>query len=121
MSAIFILARMTFVQAIRRKIVLTGLVLGALTLPLVVLVADPSALLILVIVQGLILGLVPTTIFSAAVEVVGDERLGGLAMGVIMVGQNAGMLIGPIIFGALAESAPNHSAVWAVSRPRLTQ
>ena len=28
MSAIFILARMTFVQATRRRIVLTGLVLG---------------------------------------------------------------------------------------------
>ena len=28
MSAIFILARMTFVQAIRRRIVLTGLLLG---------------------------------------------------------------------------------------------
>ena len=52
-----------------------------------------GALIVLVIAQGLIGGLIPTNIFSAAVEVVGDERLGGLAMGVIMVGQNAGMLV----------------------------
>ncbi len=55
------------------------------------------------VVTGLALGLIPTNIFSAAVEAAGDERLGGLAMAVIMVGQNAGMLIGPVIFGALAE------------------
>lgn len=67
--------------------------------------AHPSALLVLFIVQGLAFGLVPTNIFSAGVEVVGDERLGGLAMAVIMVGQNAGFFLGPVIFGALVESA----------------
>jgi len=64
------------------------------------------ALLIVVLVAiGLVLGVIPTTIFSAAVEATGDVRLGGMAMAVIMVGQNAGMLLGPMIVGALAESS----------------
>jgi MFS family permease len=89
----------------RKRPYLAGLVLLAVAMPLVVVTAHPSALVILFIVQGLAFGLVPTNIFSAGVEVVGDERLGGLAMAVIMVGQNAGFLLGPIIFGALVESA----------------
>ena len=64
-----------------------------------------SSFYVQVNVQGLISGLVPTNIFSAGVEVVGDERLGGLAMAVIQVGQNAGTLVGPLVFGALIESA----------------
>ena len=88
----------------RKRPFVLGLVLMALFMPLVA-VMGTNALVVLIIVQGLVGGLVPTNIFSAGVEVVGDERLGGLAMGVIMVGQNAGMLVGPVIFGALAESA----------------
>ena len=42
---------------------------------------------------------------AAAVEATGDERQGGMAMAVIMVGQNAGLLLGPIVFGTLAQSA----------------
>jgi MFS family permease len=87
----------------RKRPYLLGMVLVAVTMPLIAFIG-PSALFILVIFQGLFGGLVPTNIFSASVEVVGDERLGGMAMGVIMVGQNAGMLLGPMILGALAES-----------------
>ena len=59
----------------------------------------------IVVLLGIFTGLVPTNIFSSAVESVGDERQGGLAMAIIMVGQNAGALLGPAIFGALIESA----------------
>ena len=88
----------------RKRPYMVGLALMAIMMPLIA-VMGSGALIVLVIVQGLVGGLVPTNIFSAGVEAVGDERLGGLAMGVIMVGQNAGMLVGPVIFGALAESA----------------
>ena len=56
--------------------------------------------------------MVPTNIFAAAVEAAGDERQGGLAMAVIMVGQNAGMLLGPVVFGALADG-PGWPAAFA--------
>ena len=87
----------------RKRPFLVGFILSIVLLPLVGAV-NITGLIVLVIVQGLVLGLIPTNIFAAAVEAAGDERQGGAAMAVIMVGQNAGMLIGPIIVGALAES-----------------
>jgi MFS family permease len=89
---------------------LIGMGLTALSFPLVSLFHG-NALIALIILQGLVSGIVPPNIFSAAVEVVGDERLGGLAMGVVMVGQNVGMLVGPLIFGMLVES----SAGWPLA------
>jgi MFS family permease len=58
----------------------------------------------LVITIGLVGGFIPTGVFSAGAEVVGDERLAGMAMAVIMVGQNAGMLLAPFAFGWLVET-----------------
>ncbi len=96
----------------RKKPYLVGLALAAVLLPLTGAVRG-GALLSLVTISGLVLGLVPTNIFAAAVEATGDERQGGMAMAVVMVGQNAGMLIGPIIFGALVDSAVGWPAAFA--------
>ena len=69
-----------------------------------------------VIAFGLILGFAPTGVFAAAAEVVGDERLGGLAMAIIQVGQNAGMLLGPVIFGWMVESMGGwQAAFWTLA------
>ncbi len=88
----------------RKKPYLFGLAASIVLLPLVGF-ATGTALVLVLIASGVALGLVPTAIFSGAVESAGDERHGGLAMAIIMVGQNAGMLLGPIIFGTLAQSA----------------
>jgi MFS family permease len=96
----------------RKKPYLVGLALAAALLPLSG-ALTVGALIVCVIASGLALGLVPTNIFAAAVEAARDERQSGMAMAVIMVGQNAGMLIGPIIFGALIESAAGWPAAFA--------
>ncbi len=96
----------------RKKPYLVGLALAAVLLPLTG-AASGNALLALVTISGLVLGLVPTNIFAAAVEAAGDERQGGMAMAVVMVGQNAGMLLGPMIFGALVDSAAGWPAAFA--------
>ena len=62
-----------------------------------------AGVIVLMVLQGLVFGAIVTNILAAAVEAVGDERQGGAAMAVLMVGQNAGMLLGPLIFGALVE------------------
>ena len=56
------------------------------------------------ILQGLIAGAVPTATFAAAPEVMKKPELAGLGMAVVMLGQNLGMFIGPILFGKLVES-----------------
>ena len=71
---------------------------------------------LLVILLGFIGGFVPTGVFSGAVEMVGDERLSGMAMAVIQIGQNAGMLLGPLVFGWVIESGGGwQTAFWVLA------
>ena len=88
----------------RKKPYLLGFAAAIILLPLTGALAG-AALILLMIVNGLVMGLIPTTIFAGAVEAAGDERQGGAAMAVVMVGQNGGMLVGPVIVGALAQGA----------------
>jgi nitrate/nitrite transporter NarK len=88
----------------RKRPYLVALALSVILLPLTG-ALSVGWLIVLVVVNGLVVGVIPTTVFAAAVEGAGDERLGGVAMAVIMVGQNGGMLLGPLVFGALAEAS----------------
>ena len=61
-------------------------------------------------------GFVPTGVFSAGVEVVGDERVAGMAMAVIQIGQNSGMLLGPLVFGWAVQSGGGwQTAFWILA------
>ena len=53
--------------------------------------------------MGLTGGFTPAGVFSATSEVVKDHRLRGMAMGVIQIGQNVGMLLGPVVFGSIIQ------------------
>jgi MFS family permease len=53
---------------------------------------------------GILAGFIPTATFSAVPEVMGKAQLAGIGMGVIMLGQNFGQLLGPVIFGKLVET-----------------
>jgi len=59
---------------------------------------------------GLIGGPIPTATFAAAPEVMERPQLVGISMAVVALGQNLGMLIGPVMFGKLVEAAS-----WAVA------
>ncbi len=76
--------------------------------------AGEGLFLALTIAIGLLGGFVPTGVFSGAVEIAGDERLAGMAVAVIQVGQNSGMLLGPFVFGRLVESSGWQAAFWAL-------
>jgi MFS family permease len=77
--------------------------------------ASENLFLAMAVAIGFLGGFVPTGVFSSAVEIVGDERLAGMAMAVIQVGQNAGMLLGPLVFGWLVESLGWQVAFWALA------
>ena len=63
-----------------------------------------TALVGYMLVQGLLIGGVPTATFAAAPEVMQDPRMAGIAMAVLMLGQNIGMVIGPLLFGSLVSA-----------------
>jgi nitrate/nitrite transporter NarK len=53
---------------------------------------------------GLIAGAVPTATFAATPEVMGNPRMAGIGLAVVSLGQNLGMVIGPVLFGLFVES-----------------
>jgi MFS family permease len=55
------------------------------------------------VVQGLVAGAIPTATFAAAAEVMGKPQWAGLGLAVVLVGQNAGQLIGPVLFGEIVK------------------
>lgn len=58
---------------------------------------------LLMLLSGVIGGAVPTAIFSATPEIMRKPEWAGLGMGVLSLGQNLGTIVGPILFGNLAE------------------
>lgn len=58
----------------------------------------------LMIVLGAVSGAIPTATFAAVPEVMGKPQLAGIGMAIVMMCQNLGMFVGPILFGNLVES-----------------
>ena len=94
----------------RKRVYLFGLIAAAIILPLTGAASLPM-LVVLVAAQGLFLSVTPPNIFAAAVETGRETGGSGLAMAVVMMGQNAGVLLGPLMFGILV----GDSGGWALA------
>lgn len=57
----------------------------------------------LMVAQGLIIGAIPTATFAAASEIMIKPEWAGLGLAVVLIGQNLGQLLGPILFGEIVE------------------
>ena len=66
-------------------------------------VAGSTHFSFLAMVIAFLAGFPPTGVFSAASEMVRDERSRGMAMGVVQIGQNVGLLLGPLAFGSIIQ------------------
>jgi MFS family permease len=65
---------------------------------------------------GVICAFLPTALFLAATDLIHDERAGGLTMAVIQLGQNGGMLLGPLAFGVIVgETQSWYIAFWILA------
>ena len=53
------------------------------------------------ILQGILLGAIPTATFAAAPEVMRKPEWAGLGLAVVLLGQNLGQLLGPIFFSQM--------------------
>ncbi|MFZ5809726.1 MAG: MFS transporter [Chloroflexota bacterium] len=56
-------------------------------------------IIVLMTLQGLLVGAIPTATFAATSEVMEKPEWAGLGLALILIGQNLGQLIGPVIFG----------------------
>jgi MFS family permease len=59
----------------------------------------------LLVIQGIIVGAIPTATFAAVSEVMRKPEWAGLGLAVVLMGQNFGSLLGPILFGEIVERA----------------
>jgi MFS family permease len=62
-------------------------------------------IIVLMFLQGLIGGAIPTGIFAAVSEVMQKPELAGLGLALVLIGQNLGQLLGPIWFGQIVEGS----------------
>ena len=65
---------------------------------------------VFMILLGLVAGAVPTATFAAAPEIMGKPESAALGLAVVIMCQNLGMFVGPMLFGVLAQSIG-----WAVA------
>ena len=109
----------------RRIILLSFLALAVfMTLPFTIsgwMIAGSMVLL------GILAGAIPTCTFASVPELMGKAAPAGIGMGVIMIGQNLGQLLGPLVFGSLVEIHRmdggrflHHTGIagWLSSRPK---
>lgn len=52
---------------------------------------------------GLFMGVIPAATFAAAPDIMEKPQLAGLGLAVVLVGQNVGQLLGPLLFGRLVQ------------------
>ena len=84
----------------RRRVIVGGLVLFAALLAIPFL-ADGALIPVSLLCLGLAVGAVPAAVFASVPEVVPHPHLTGAGMAGIMLGQNAGFVIGPLVFVVL--------------------
>jgi MFS family permease len=69
------------------------------------------AIPLFLVVFGLVAGALPTMIFTSLPEVMERPELAGIGMGGVVMLQNLGLLIGPVMFGRIVQVSGN----WAVA------
>ena len=84
-----------------RRLVYTAALLIAAPMLVLPYILSGAAIGISLFVFGVILGAVPPAIFATVPDLVPHPRLIGAGMAGIMLGQNAGFVIGPLLFAAL--------------------
>jgi MFS family permease len=86
-----------------RRLVLALPFLGAAVLFLFPFKVTGWQIVVFMILQGLIIGAIPTATFAAAPEVMQKVEWAGIGLAAVLIGQNLGQLLGPIFFGEMVQ------------------
>jgi len=69
----------------------------------------------LIMIIGFVAAFVPTGALAAVPDLVPDPRLSGMAMAIVQIGQNVGMLLGPLLVGSIVGAAGWETAILALA------
>jgi MFS family permease len=84
----------------RRRVYTAACLAAAALILLPYNVAGP-ALAVLLLLLGVTNGSIPSALFASVPEVIPEPRLAGAGMAALMLGQNTGFVVGPVLFAAL--------------------
>jgi len=84
-----------------RRLIFTLPAIPLAIFPTLLYLADGIWIPFLLVFYGLFVGAIPTAIFSAVPEVMGNPKSAGLGLAIITLGQNLGFVLGPAVFGLL--------------------
>ncbi len=76
---------------------------------------NPAPLIVFTIVYGFMDAGFPCVLWTMTAQTVKKPELAGVATGVVCIGFNAGILVGPPLIGAVAESMGWTAAGWAIA------
>ena len=76
-----------------------------------------SYVLPLLVIMGIIGSFLPAAIVSMAARLIHEGKVSALAVSMVTVGQNAGIFLGPILFGRAMESAGGWTLAYALYVP----
>lgn len=76
---------------------------------------NPTPLIVFTVVYGFMDAGFPCVLWTMTAQTVKKPELAGVATGVVCIGFNAGILVGPPIIGAVAESLGWTAAGWAIA------
>jgi len=79
--------------------------------------APLSYVLPLLVIMGIIGSFLPAAIVSMAARLIHEGKVSALAVSMVTVGQNAGIFLGPILFGRAMESAGGWTLAYATYVP----
>lgn len=84
--------------------------LGAAVLALFPFKVTGWQIVVFMVLQGLIIGAIPTATFAATPEVMRRPEWAGLGLAILLIGQSVGQLLGPIFFGEMVQRSG-----WAIA------
>lgn len=73
----------------------------------------------LIMIIGFVAAFVPTGALAAVPDLAPDPRLSGMAMAIVQIGQNVGMLLGPLTVGSIVGAAGWETAILALAPASL--
>jgi MFS family permease len=77
--------------------------------------AGMGLLVPMLMIVGFVAAFVPTGALAAVPDLAPDPRLSGMAMAIVQIGQNVGMLLGPLTVGSLVGAAGWQIAILALA------
>lgn len=86
-----------------KKIMVSGFIIATVS-TFFIFSSSGAMLIALIVITGMMIGMVPTAIFSAVPEIMEHPSMAGIGMSIVAFGRYVGMFTGPVVAGAVIQN-----------------